>query len=106
MAGRGAHRILSSPKAGPETPPCASPTAPAGATTAPSRGSSSPSMRCELLVLLIGDGEGDHLKGGGGVTGAEARGSRANLALYGNYPSTILRMVPLPTASRQGGQKT
>jgi len=45
------------------------------------------------FVLPVGgaDGEGDQAKPGGGVTG---RG-------FVNYPSTTLRVVPLPTASPQ-----
>ncbi len=39
-----------------------------------------------FLPVAAGDGEGDHPKGGGGVPGA-------------GYPSTMLRMVPLPTPS-------
>jgi hypothetical protein len=39
-----------------------------------------------LTILPIEDGEGDHPKGGGGVTGTG----------LGKYPSTMLRMVPLP----------
>jgi hypothetical protein len=29
--------------------------------------------------------------------------ARLTLGPYGNYPSTTLRVVPLPTAARQGG---
>jgi hypothetical protein len=46
-----------------------------------------------ILPVAAGEGEGDHAKHGGGVFG-EACSS---------YPSTTLRVVPLPTASPQGG---
>src|SRR4051812_18981904 len=44
-----------------------------------------------LLVLPVaaGDGEGDHLKGGGGVAGADQRGSRAK-------PRRLLPITPPP----------
>ena len=40
-----------------------------------------------FLPATAGRGEGDRLKGGGG-------------ALHAVYPSTMLRMVPLPIAAR------
>ncbi len=49
-----------------------------------------------ILPVAEGDGEGDHAKHDGGVI-AEACSS---------YPSTTLRVVPLPTASPQGGLKS
>jgi hypothetical protein len=41
-------------------------------------------------------GEGDHPKGGGGVTGGDLAVARSILKFLGSYPSTMLRMVPLP----------
>jgi 2-C-methyl-D-erythritol 4-phosphate cytidylyltransferase len=41
-------------------------------------------------------GEGDHPQGGGGVTGSVNAVSRQTLLRFGSYPSTMLRMVPLP----------
>ena len=41
-------------------------------------------------------GEGDQAKPGGGVAAAALGGSRVNLDSRCNYPSTMLRMVPLP----------
>jgi hypothetical protein len=49
-------------------------------------------------------GRGDHAKHGGGVDGTDLVGSRENLGLQGTYPSTTLRVVPLPTASPQEDQ--
>jgi hypothetical protein len=45
-----------------------------------------------ILPIAAGDGEGDHAKHGGGVNG-EACAS---------YPSTTLRVVPLPERARGG----
>jgi hypothetical protein len=52
-----------------------------------------------------------HRRWGGGPRGAGwrggcrgFRGSRANRLGVGSYPSTMLRMVPLPIASRRGGR--
>jgi hypothetical protein len=55
-------------------------------------------MRCEdsFASLPRSGGEGDHAKHGGGVTGAGIRESRSNLGLRAFYPSTTLRVVPLP----------
>jgi hypothetical protein len=46
-----------------------------------------------ILPIAEGGGEGDHAKHGGGVIGSACS----------SYPSTTLRVVPLPTASPQGG---
>jgi hypothetical protein len=43
------------------------------------------------------------MKCGGGVEGAGLRLSSSNFEGFGSYPSTMLRMVLLPVASRQGG---
>ena len=42
-----------------------------------------------ILILPIGDGEGDQAKPGGGVDGRSLT----------SYPSTTLRVVPLPAGS-------
>ncbi|HEX8192639.1 MAG TPA: hypothetical protein VF552_07030 [Allosphingosinicella sp.] len=48
------------------------------------------------FLPILQDGEGDHAKHGGGV-------SDEACVLY---PSTTLRVVPLPTAARSGGTAT
>jgi hypothetical protein len=49
------------------------------------------------------DGEGDHTKGGGGVAAVISEVRARTFSVGDFYPSTMLRMVPLPTASRRGG---
>ena len=49
-----------------------------------------------ILPASEARGEGDHAKHGGGVAGAEARGSEKKTEGLANYPSTTLRVVPLP----------
>src|SRR4051812_2106916 len=96
MAAPASPRISISPRAGPASAPSASPTAPTKSTTAPSRGWSSPSMGEGLKCLPIFDGEGDHLKGGGGVADVSSGILARNAGTCALYPSTTLRVVPLP----------
>jgi hypothetical protein len=55
-------------------------------------------VRGSDLVLPASEarGEGDHAKHGGGVGDAGLGGSGEKLEIYGIYPSTTLRVVPLP----------
>jgi hypothetical protein len=48
------------------------------------------------FLPIVHDGEGDHPKGGGGVEGGGQTFPRSNLRPGALYPSTMLRMVPLP----------
>jgi hypothetical protein len=50
-------------------------------------------------------GEGDHPKGGGGVTGAAPADRARTPGFRAFYPSTRLRLVPLPML-RMGRQAT
>ncbi len=49
-----------------------------------------------ILPASEARGEGDHAKHGGGVNGAVIRGSQEKFESLANYPSTTLRVVPLP----------
>jgi hypothetical protein len=49
-------------------------------------------------------GEGDRPKGGGGVIGAAFVDRLPAFSFRAIYPSTMLRMVPLPLAGAMGRQ--
>jgi hypothetical protein len=51
-----------------------------------------------MICLPIADGEGDHAKHGGGVIAVTAQVHSGSASLSAFYPSTTLRVVPLPTS--------
>jgi hypothetical protein len=56
-------------------------------------------MRSERDQFLpIADGEGNHAKHGGGVTAVTPAFSARTAGVRAFYPSTTLRVVPLPIA--------
>ena len=56
--------------------------------------------RIKLVLPVAKRWGGGHTQCGGGVDGTDVGGSRAIRLFCGSYPSTMLRMVPLPTSCR------